>query len=115
MKVSWEFYFARKKIELVDFVKGKKSLAEVRAIFNNKNLTVPSDEIITQAFEYWDKKKQEQNKVPKKTTPRRVSKASKKPKKENENKSTEEKNNTSKKPENTDGKYFRKVIPKKKK
>ena len=119
MKVSWKFYLQRKKKTLSDFLSGVRTLEEAKSFFDEIDISPPSDRRILDALEEQklDREKRlaeekERNSVPKKTTPRSSKKTTKKkagaPKKTS-------KDSLNKETEKSNEKYFRKVVPKRKK
>lgn len=121
MKVSWKFYLQRKKKSLVELLANMNSLDEAKAFFDKIDISPPSDQRIISALEEIKAlkesrlvKEKERNAVPKKTVPRSVRKTDKK-KADASRKSKTSKSTPVKVAEESNEKYFRKVVPKRKK
>ena len=112
-KSQWEFYLQRRKCTLEGFLSRAKSLDDAKDLFLAKGLKPPEDELILPILEANKSvriEEEKQKSLPKKTVPRRK----RQPKKAPES-SPGTKNVKTPKEDATGGKYFRKVIPAKKK
>ena len=107
--LSWEFYFARNRKSLDDFLWEVETVENAKQKLFKKGLTHPPDDLILSIIEKNKVKFLEELRIkeealkpkPKKTTPR-----SRKEKRQDDKKTETKKK--------SDEKYFRKVIPKKK-
>ena len=112
-KSQWEFYLQRRNCSLEGFLSDVKNLKDAKDLFSSRGVKPPIDEVILSILKDKDDariEKEKQKTLPKKTVARRKrqpKKVSKSPKKTEDTLSSKE--------DAHGGKYFRKVIPAKKK